>query len=537
MESTVKWLIGILLAGLVFPLLYYYLTNEKPNVRYEISQGIPTKFVTNNNNDTSFFFQEVNIQNYGNKKAEKIVVKVAKNVVSYDILKYSELDSIETKKNKNQFELHYNELVPGGKFRLILKVFDPVNSASISVFSTTGECKQIEKKSLGFYISGIFSIVWLVFILTTISTAILYMKDDWKRHLRYADVEKLFTTRKPFWVNKIDWIQELRKTFEYLIKNDYWHVDIKESVSYKVLDYESRGFSLNKNLDDILNIATSKIEDLLLATGSFLNEYKIQYHLNIAKPSSVNTNKWEEIQTKLQKKYIAHLKNESLSFYSMEQYEQEFEKLDTLPINTEMKKQYEHYLCNNYIREFLNIRTTNSGFYNKLLTSNYKKYLDEDTRKKIENITYQMQLASFEYEMNLRKVDPIKFEKENITWIAPKDLLRIKRNVYERALHDTLRLNPMQLIDKIENKELEWLKASDKKNIIEDANLKQKSKKGEILFDSLNKLLSGQYLLSEKPVQISDIDWEIIMTIQKRIIYFRQNSFDINRDSINSITA
>ena len=192
MSSNIRWILGLFLLGLVFPLSYYYIISENPDVRYSISQGIPTSFITNQKNNASNCIQEINVKNYGNKKSEKVILKVNSEVIEYDILKNSKHDTVKEEKEKDLFEIQYVELVPDGQFSIILKTLKPIVSKSINVFDSTGQCEEIKRLSIVDLVGSAFVVVWTTFFLTLFISSLLYFKDSWKSDLKYIDLNKLF---------------------------------------------------------------------------------------------------------------------------------------------------------------------------------------------------------------------------------------------------------------------------------------------------------------------------------------------------------
>jgi hypothetical protein len=438
MRTNIKWLLGLLLVGLVLPLFYYYITNERPNVRFEISQGIPTNFVTSVSDQSSYCIQEINIKNYGNKKAENIILKVADNIIDYDIQKNVEHDIVEIKRGNRSFELQYAELVPDGKFRLILKTIAPVGSTYIKMFDSTGQCKQIERVSVGLFVENLFWNIWLVFIFAILLTGLLYYKDEWKTMIRFADLDRLFHKRKPFWVNKLDWNQKLKDAFSYKIENDWSQHDLKETVSYKIIDYDIRELKTEKAvLRDILSMASKRLAALLLDCKLYYYQNKIQTLLSLRMPRNFDKERWGDIQNDLQKKYVAYLKEEILDYSSIEKWENEISKIATYSLSKAMRDEYEDFLKKNYMRELININIFNEGsIHESLKKTRYKDILSQDEQEKIESLTYKIQLISLEHTLEYDKSSRKKLEKNEYAWLKRDDADRLKKKIYGMKLED-----------------------------------------------------------------------------------------------------
>jgi hypothetical protein len=155
--------------------------------------------------------------------------------------------------------------------------------------------------------------------------------------------------------------------------------------------------------------------------------------------------------------------------------------------------------------------------------------LDKDNQNKVEQIAYKMQLSHFEYELKWKRTNPIEFEKDKTEWLNDKDLENIKQSVYENALQAVKRLPYKQIISTLNNKEFDWVKTKDKNDIMNETTLVLKYAKGEELFDCLNKILSGQFILNDKPTHFTDTDWDIIMLLQSKVLELRKNDNNANK--------
>lgn len=530
MHTNIKRLIKIFFVCLVFPLVYYYFTNEKANVRFTISQGIPANFITNTSEPSSYFVQEINVQNYGSKKAENIILKVENKIIEHFIIKNSEHDIVKLKEENTNIEIQYVELVPDGKFRLILKTITPISSSSIKVFDSTGLCKQIERLTIEFFINSIFFVLLATFILTMITIGLTYYMDAWKSNLTSKSLDELFHSRKPFWVNKLDWNKELKKAFNHKIEDD-WPLlfDINKPISYRILDYNIENIKIEKSLlDNIFEIATKRLESLLLTPKTYYDKDKIKMLLSLRMPKNIDADTWEKIKQKLQEQYLFLLKEYFLMYSSIvkiEEYENEILNVANYQFSDALQDEYKNFIKENYIRVLLNINIlSKDNIFESLQKTNYKNILNPEEQKKVEDIAYKIQINALEYKLTFNSNSIDKLEKNVYQWTSESDFDRLNKKIYNIKLEQLKSIiSEEELNIYIQNGELNWLEITDKKKLIDDISTKKNYLKGKVLFDSLNKILSGQVLLNDKPSELDDFDWGSIMSLQNKLISIRNN--------------
>ena len=609
MSSNIRWILGLFLLGLVLPLSYYYIISENPDVRYSISQGIPASFITNQKNNASNCIQEINVKNYGNKKSEKVILKVNSEVIEYDILKNSKHDTVKEEKEKDLFEIQYVELVPDGQFSIILKTLKPIVSKSINVFDSTGQCEEIKRLSIVDLVGSAFVVVWTTFFLTLFISSLLYVKDSWKSDLKYIDLNKLFYKRKPFWVEKSDWQKEIISSFSSKLKKDWLMSEPKDAVSYKVLDFKADNIKFDDNTyKEILSMASKRFKGFMLEPKIFYSIKQLNEQISLPKPRNLDKQKWDEIQQGLQKKYLGFLKENSLNYYSIEKCEDEYLRIDTYPINNDVRKEYEDFvkkyyiqmllnsnfiyrnecfdllrktrykdildekeqeniekaafdiqlsafeghhllypstdkyeeeierisllsesvkfqdeyeifLRRNYIRELLNTNILNEqSILKSLEKTKYKTILNNEEQKKLESIAYKIQITSLEKELEFSTKCQKSLQNNEYTWISSDDIERLKKKVYNKELEKEKLKTDTELKASIEKGELDWLEQKDKEQLVNESEMKKKYIKFNILFDIINKVLSGQFIIDDKPDGLDDNDWNTILALHNRML-------------------
>lgn len=565
MKSLLFKIGGMLLVGLLLPLAYYYITSEKPNVRYTISQGISASFVTDADSSSSYVIQEINVKNSGNKKAESIFLQLRSNILDYELSKNAEHDIAEVTNKKGLFEVKYNELVPDGQFRLIFKTIGPISSASVEVFDSRGKCKEIEQKTIGDIVESTYLGFWLAFLIVSLISGCIYSSSLWKGSLKYKKIEEILHKRKPFWVDKLAWYDEIKEAVTYNVDSDKWRHEIKSTFAYAFLDYDFQNIRIDKLvLQGIISYAAERFEKQYLEFPYFHSD-EVGVMLKLQKPRNLPDEKWLRMHVEFQKKYIAYLQAQNISYENTSDYEKLLQESENIYVNDELKKQYEGYLQKNYLRRLVSDIIEISYFdpekieqkwnevdnlslsdelkgkyrefikkvyfyilikgntfdemtiYDKLLSTGYKDIFNEDEQSKIEKITYEVQLSAFERRLMIDDKIQKKLEDKEVNWLQEEDCNKLVEKVYSYKFDGIKRSTLEEKEESLTSGKLDWLKNDDKKKLQEEIKEKKELVKCQIYIKLFNKILAGEVFVGQKPAELSDDEWESVMYLYQRV--------------------
>ena len=132
-----KNLITTVVALSIVALFTYYLSIERANIKYSLSEIIPVSFL---NEKSPANIQQLEVKNFGNKEAKKIQIKARGKIVDYKLFPYSKADAFEDFMSENSIEIVYPELPPGGSFKLIIKsLVEGINEEDINISHSSGK--------------------------------------------------------------------------------------------------------------------------------------------------------------------------------------------------------------------------------------------------------------------------------------------------------------------------------------------------------------------------------------------------------------
>lgn len=99
---------------------YYYFT-DKPRVYYSLSPEFYTTLEEKANREV---YQYLVIKNNGSEKADRLIIKINKQVPFYEINKHSSFDLVDVLSDKNKFEMKYDLLPPDAQIEILLRNYN-----------------------------------------------------------------------------------------------------------------------------------------------------------------------------------------------------------------------------------------------------------------------------------------------------------------------------------------------------------------------------------------------------------------------------
>jgi hypothetical protein len=293
MKNLIVTILGLVISGF----LVYYLTKDKIDVRYTLSENIPLSFY--NTNQPSENIQQLEIKNSGDVLVKKVIIKIDKQIDDYSLKKYSETDSVSVSK-KSGFEMNYPELPPKGSIKLILKTKDNiVKDEDIEIYDDKGIVYEAFKESnQTSYWSSILAVVYIILIIYNIYNSIVDGINS-----EYDPFEKILKRGKPFFVTNSKWSEFRKDAIKELFKTDY-SLYVKNSLAAKILQEEKDSHITENEWIEIVNSAQREYRKLL--ERECLDSYDIMKLLTLKKPRNIESLMWDEIISSISKSYSVY---------------------------------------------------------------------------------------------------------------------------------------------------------------------------------------------------------------------------------------
>src|SRR3989304_4760917 len=210
--------------GLIVAYFTYTLNKEVLDVRFTLSEKIPTKFVDAQAVEN---VQQLIVRNIGNSSVSKIQIKIKRNVGKADILKNSLNDTITEKISNDYFEAIYPELPPKGSFTYSFKTLaDGIDALSSRSKTITG------------MLTNAIGIVVVIFY--TSMAIITLMVSFLESKARYEKYDVFLKRKKPFYVSQNKWNKIRKESIQNFSTSGYSNpTEIENTLSQKASGQKS----------------------------------------------------------------------------------------------------------------------------------------------------------------------------------------------------------------------------------------------------------------------------------------------------------
>ena len=297
----IKNLFAPLFVGLIIAYFGYILTNKSAELKYTLSEGIPTTFIDNNKKE---IIQQLTILNTGNDVAKNILVRIDASIADYTITKYSLSDESKVTKTDSSFEILYPLLPIDGKITYIFKTsISGINDNNLKITYDNGKAeKALGSNSLN--ISNIIStILMIIYFILILREFLKFQIENLKSRSEYENYFDFLNKKKPFYISLKNWNEIREKYIKNISIKNTWKT-IEEYDVYKILNQEMPNFITKEEW----SLLTSKSIELLdekikeiIDKPSFATHESL---LLIKKPKLFPEQKWQELEERVNKNFV-----------------------------------------------------------------------------------------------------------------------------------------------------------------------------------------------------------------------------------------
>ncbi len=469
-----------LIVSVVAGIVIYDYQKEEPELRFTLSDSIPTSFFTSGKTAN---IQQLEVVNVGNKHAEKIIIKVNGKIQHFQLNKHSSSDVEKTFENSNGIEIVYPELPPEGKISIVLSSDSPLNDSSLHIAYRNGQAIKAFGQDGGPSLAE-FILFWspFGFYLLLILWQSFSMYIDWYCK-QYRDLQK---NKKPWFITTEKWIELREKAVEeYFNYESIYDVSSAErSKVYLALNSGKFEFLSENEWNNLSNAAVKEFSSILelLIMKSGLSVWQLERLYKLDKPENYSSTKWSEFKDKLDGQYVDALISEASQSFLNTMNLREKTSIQTSLVSSERDRRrlvsslsdlYAARLARDLLVEYNSV---------SFLDSHDLKGVEEHAKNRLQNLAYRLQLSS-------------KFGVYFSNDKAKKFLQEEKE---------------------------EWVKDSDHKLMVEHANsiveASSKSTKYNKMLGLFDAILYKITFPSSKPEELSEREWKEIQTIEDRIV-------------------
>ena len=423
MKQIISSAVITLVIGMVVAYFAFTLNKEYVDLRYTLSEKIPTKFIETSTAET---VQQLVIKNNGNIPATKIQITIDGVVEDYDILKNAISDVVEEHNSKGHFEAIYPSLPPDGQFSYIFKTSGMgISKYNLSIKHNKGKAQEAlasDKESFisslrGYFILAVIIFYLIMFVFHGRSMAI----DQLESSGSYTNYYDFLSKKKPFYVSQDKWNSIRRKYIEKKNRAEYLHSsDIEAQESYKILNQDKPKFISDDEWELLKEHSSKCLTDQLtysIKTSSiFLN---LEKYFTIKRPEHFPENKWQEIVKEINENFITSKKLKQSFYRSTKDIVKELEIGMPIGMSLSSWNEYKKFLIDRYFeiikRDIL--RETSPITYLKEIDLSV---LPTDDQESLEDLAYRIQLIRLDNISSLYFAEKF-LKNDRPAWIKEED--------------------------------------------------------------------------------------------------------------------
>lgn len=394
MKQIISYAIISLVIGLIVAYFTFNLNKEYVDLRYTLSEKIPTKFVETSPAET---VQQLVVKNNGNIPATKIQIKIDGLIEDHDILKNLVSDMVEEHNSNGHFEAIYPSLPPDSQFSYIFKTSGGgITKDNLEIKHSKGKAKEAlasdsrsNYSKISYYIfSALFISYFILLVFQARSMAIDHLESSGS----YTNYYDYLHKKKPIYVSQEKWDSIRRKYIEGKIKPKYLYVtNIEEEENYKILNQDKHTFLTEDEWELLKENASKSLENqlsYLIKTSSSISS--LEKYFLLKKPKHFPENKWQEIVKELNENFMTVKKLNKNFYLSMKDILKELElgmPSGMLPIFWD---KYKKFLTDRYY-ELVYSEILRSASPSKYLKETNISILNKDEQKSLEDISCEIQ--------------------------------------------------------------------------------------------------------------------------------------------------
>lgn len=457
-----------LVGGLIVAYFAYNLNKEVFDVRYTLSEQIPTKFGETQAIEN---VQRLVVKNNGNSSVVKIQIKIKRNVEKAEILKFSPTDTVKEYVSNGYFEVAYPELPPGGSFTYSFKTLDDgISKNDLDIRHSKGEVIDALSSGSKTITSMGIIIFYIAILLFYVSISIITLLSSFmESKVRYEKYNDFLRRSKPLYISQNKWNKLRKESIENFSGSSYSNpTEIENTLSYKVLNQEKPNYLNTEEWELLLEKAIKQFEkDYGEAIHTVWFENMTRYFI-VKKPLHFPESKWSEIVNKINREYLSRKKYDSAMFEINELKKELTAEMPKGMIPgywadyiTCLKKQYHKLLLREVYSSFTQFSLKSIENYN-LDMLNYEE------KETILNTAYKIALGNLASSINEANAEKF-VTSEKPVWLRDDDYRMILNRANKIIEVDKLKKKYEQLLEEVKKKGSDLEK--EEKNIIE---LKQK---------------------------------------------------------------
>jgi hypothetical protein len=424
MKQITTTLIIPLIIGLLVAYFAFYISKESVDLRYTISEKIPTKYLEYSTVEN---VQQLTVKNNGDIAAEKIIIKINEAINEYDILKNSATDIVKEHNTTGHFEAIYPSLPPGAQFSYIFKTSGSgLTEKGIEISHNKGKATAALSSDVASLATQIGSFAFLGMMLFYFLLFMFQIRSSIIENLEssgnYLSFYEFLSKKKPFYVPLEKWKSLRRKYIGSKCKVDYFYSTAFEELDiYKILNQDTPSYLTLDEWELFKEVATKHLVDYLSYSVKVDGVYNdFSKYLALTKPKHFSDSKWEDISNELNKTFIVSKKLNEKYYSSAKEIYNEINFGMPAGMLLSYWKDYRDYLLKRYF-EVIFKEITNTRKPLRYLENIDLSILSRENQIKLKGFAYKVEFTNYDNIFtHQRALEFLNGDKPD--WVSSEDL-------------------------------------------------------------------------------------------------------------------
>lgn len=303
------------LIAILVPILWAYYSNTKnPDLRYTLSEKIPMIVSVDKRAENT---QLLKVKNAGNAPAQKIVIKISAEIISYKLDKYAELDTAQVFDQKKPFEISYPELPPQGEFGIaLITPSNVVRPTDLIISCSSGIAEEALSKQNATKWGWIYYLLIPFYLLSAIFYLQRSFTQTWQSSSKYKELQVILHSEKPWYISNKEWTQMRKDLLKTNLDNNKFEKALQNTSCYKILSIDRPTHIDVATWQELTEQAEEKLKELYksIINRCYHSVDEIVKILKTRKPNGLSEPTWEKLEELANKEFFdAKTRETSLS--------------------------------------------------------------------------------------------------------------------------------------------------------------------------------------------------------------------------------
>ncbi len=335
---------NVLLSGIILlivgGIITKYIFNEKVELRYIMSDRIPTNFI---NNDSTESIQQIEVLNTGDIDLNKIVIKIKARVKDYKVFKIANSDSVQVVKSSDLFELVYPQIPPEGNIKIVIKsIGNGFNLGDIDIKHSKGSAKPaLETNNSYDYIFYGLMLIYFILIGFSVRSNLI---DSVAFSIYHKPFDKILNRFKPWYLSDDKWKKIREDSMKYVFDYEYVSTSIKDTLYYQLLNSEKPQKINDIEWNKLMSLSQEMLLKRISETVNRGYDLEVAKFTNLKRPKHIEEEFWAKVTTLISNAYKTILISNIKSYLSIEELKLKLNETKPEIIKTKDWEEYTSYV-------------------------------------------------------------------------------------------------------------------------------------------------------------------------------------------------